>query len=122
MSSSTQNGDGFDFIEEERDECLLLRPKGRFNHSTVPLIRERLYSYCCEYGCRIVMCMEDVDFIDSSGLGVMVHAHKCCEKYCGIIVYSDFSEMISKNMKMLHMDKYLNFCPTLESALEEVSF
>ncbi|WP_319779299.1 STAS domain-containing protein [Maridesulfovibrio sp.] len=108
----------FDFIEEERDECVLLYPKGHFNHSTVPLIRDRLYEHCNEYGCRIVMCMKDVDLIDSAGLGVMVHAHKFCDKYGGMIVYSDFNDMIIKNMTMLTMDRYLNFSPTVDSALE----
>ncbi|WP_163350430.1 STAS domain-containing protein [Desulfovibrio sp. JC010] len=110
----------FDFTEEDREECLLLCPKGHFNHSTVPLIRDHLYAHCCENGCRIVMCMKDVDMIDSAGLGVMVHAHKACDKYGGMIVFSDFNEMIAKNMKMLSVDKYLNFCPDLQSAFEKL--
>ncbi|WP_320008569.1 STAS domain-containing protein [Maridesulfovibrio sp.] len=118
MNQSEFSFPDFDFIEEEREDCLVLCPKGHFNHSTMPLIRERLYEHCCEEGCRIVMCMKDVDLIDSSGLGVMVHAHKYCDKYGGMIVFSDFSEMIDKNMKMLSMDKFLNFCPDFRSALE----
>lgn len=117
MNNDEQDRVIFDFTEEDRDDCLLLCPKGNFNHSTVPLIRDRLYSYCCEDGCRIVMCMKEVNFIDSAGLGVMVHAHKYCDKYGGMIVYSDMNDMITKNMKMLTMDRYLNLSPDVDSAL-----
>jgi stage II sporulation protein AA (anti-sigma F factor antagonist) len=120
MSQSGNDRIVFDFIEEEREECLFLCPKGHFDHSTTMLIRENLYDHCCEDGCRIVMSMKDVDLIDSTGLGVMVHAHKYCDKCGGMIVYSDFNKFIADNMKMLGMDKYLNFCPDYKAALKKL--
>ncbi len=108
----------FDFVEEDRGDYIVLCPKGGICNSTIKFMKNRLYDLSCENGCRIVMSMKDVDFIDSVGLGTIITAHKNCVKCGGQIVFCSMSPMISKNMKMLHMDKLLNIVPDLITAEE----
>lgn len=106
----------FDFTEEDRDGYVMLRPSGGICNATVKLIKGRLYDLCSEYGCKIIMSMKDVDFIDSVGLGTMIAAHKSCDHYGGRIVYCGMNPMIMKNMEFLRMDQFLDITPDIASA------
>ncbi|WP_320169319.1 STAS domain-containing protein [Maridesulfovibrio sp.] len=120
--SSTGAVDGpspiaFDFTEEDHEGYVMLAPCGGICNSTVKYMKNRLYDLSCEEGCKIVMSMKDVDFIDSVGLGTMITAHKNCDEYGGMIVYCSMKPMILKNMQLLNMDKFLKITPDLQSAL-----
>ncbi|TIH20111.1 anti-sigma factor antagonist [Marinifilum sp. JC120] len=119
--SATRQGEvrpvRFELTERQIEDVVILCPKGSINSATVPLFRELLYHVIREEGCKVIMSCSEVDSIDSMGLGVMIAAHKNSDKYGGMIVYSDMNDMITKNMKMLTMDRYLNLTPDLDSAL-----
>ncbi|WP_432737075.1 STAS domain-containing protein [Maridesulfovibrio sp. FT414] len=106
----------FDFVEQDRDGFVVLCPKGGLCNATARYFKNRLYDLSCEEGCKIVMSLKDVDFIDSVGLGTMIAAHKNCDHYGGMIVYCSMNPMIFKNMQMLNMDKFLQIAPDIESA------
>ncbi|ACS79576.1 STAS domain-containing protein [Maridesulfovibrio salexigens] len=112
----------FDFTENWIEDIVVLSPKGSLNTATVSLFRDQLYNLSRDEGCKIVMSCSNVESIDSVGLGVMIAAHKKADDYGGKIVFCDLSDFIFKNMKMLHMDKYLNFSPNVDSALGDFNW
>lgn len=106
----------FDFTEEDRGSYIKLCPKGCINTATVKFMKNRLYDLSCENGCKIMLSLKDVTFIDSVGLGTIITAHKNCDHCGGLIVLSELSPMIFKTMKLLNMDRYLKMTSDTESA------
>ena len=57
---------------EERDGFAVLSVRGEVDVYTAPRFRERLIELVSEGKHRIIVDLEGVDFLDSTGLGVLV--------------------------------------------------
>lgn len=108
----------FDLIERQKGEFTIFAPKGPLNNATRKFFKKVLYNAADEVGCKIIINLRFVDSIDSVGLGILITAHKKANENGGMVVFTDMSERISKNMKMLYMDRYLNIRPDMKSAVE----
>ena len=60
------------FTEETINNVLILKLKGRLDASTSRDVKEKVTAIANRQKANIVFDMTDVDFIDSSGLGVLV--------------------------------------------------
>lgn len=52
---------------------------GELDTASAPLLRDKLTQLLAEEPANIVLDLASLDFIDSSGLAVIVAAHKACE-------------------------------------------
>lgn len=60
----------------ERDGCAVLAVAGEVDVATVPRLREQLHGLVAQGSNRIIVDLDGVDFLDSTGLGVLVGALK----------------------------------------------
>ena len=60
----------------ERDGCSVLAVSGEVDVATVPRLREQLHGLVAQGSNRIIVDLDGVDFLDSTGLGVLVGALK----------------------------------------------
>jgi anti-sigma B factor antagonist len=60
----------------ERDGCAVLAVAGEVDVATVPRLREQLHGLVAAGNNCIVVDLDSVDFLDSTGLGVLVGALK----------------------------------------------
>lgn len=60
----------------EREGCSVLAVSGEVDVATVPRLREQLHSLVAQGDRCIVVDLDAVDFLDSTGLGVLVGALK----------------------------------------------
>ncbi len=60
----------------ERDGYSVLAVSGEVDVATVPRLREQLHGLVAEGNIRIIVDLDGVDFLDSTGLGVLVGALK----------------------------------------------
>ena len=60
----------------ERDGWAVLAVSGEVDVATVPRLREQLHGLVAQGSNRIIVDLDGVDFLDSTGLGVLVGALK----------------------------------------------
>lgn len=60
----------------ERDDYSVLAVTGEVDVATVPRLREQLHGLVAQGSKKIVVDLDGVDFLDSTGLGVLVGALK----------------------------------------------
>ncbi len=65
---------GLDLVE--RDGYAVLSVSGEVDVATVPRLREQLHGLVAQGRTKIVVDLDGVDFLDSTGLGVLVGALK----------------------------------------------
>ena len=65
----------------EYKHCSLLKANGRIDSATAPQLAEALDLIMQKGIYKIVIDMEDVDYISSSGLRVIINTQKTCKRY-----------------------------------------
>ena len=64
-------------IEElSRDDAVILRPVGRLDSSTMPVVQDRVLSVLARRPKHLVIDFRDLDYVNSTGLRVMLMAAK----------------------------------------------
>ncbi|PKQ66881.1 STAS domain-containing protein [Raineya orbicola] len=69
---------------------------------------------------NLIINLNDVKYIDSSGLSAILVAHKVCTETQGIMVLCGVSEHVLKLIKISQLDKVLDILPTEEEAVDAV--
>lgn len=108
----------FDFIERQKGEFTIFAPKGRISNSTVKFFKDRIYKAAGETGSKIIVNLRYASLIDSVGLGMLINSHKIADQKGGMVVFTDIPDRIMTNLKMLYMDRFLNFAPDMKQAVQ----
>lgn len=105
-------------IERDADACVL-SVRGEIDVYTSPLLKEHIVN-ALESGCSgIVIDMEGVGFIDSSGLGVLVGGLRRARERGGVLRLVCSRESILKTFRITGLDKVF---PTFASVDEAKGF
>lgn len=99
------------------DDCIVT-VVGEVDVYTSPTLKERLIEAADE-GCdRVIVSLDGVGFIDSSGLGVLVGLLRRVRERSGRIVLVCSREQILKIFRITGLDKVFPIVPTLDEARE----
>ena len=108
-----RNGERVAFDVENGD--LVVRINGEIDHHSAVLVRtgidEKIVS-CQPKTVRLVLSM--VDFMDSSGLGLIMGRYALVKKYGGELVVVDPSPAVQKIMKLAGMERLIPIQRTKE--------
>ncbi|MCM8820211.1 MAG: STAS domain-containing protein [Candidatus Omnitrophica bacterium] len=69
---------------------------------------------------NLIINLNEVKYIDSSGLSAILLAHKICTEAQGIMILCGISEHVLKLIKISQLDKVLDILPTEEEAIDAV--
>lgn len=78
--------------EKEYNICV----EGEVDAYTAPQMREKITPLTEESGMKIVLNLAGVNYMDSTGLGVIIGAYKSCEKYNSHLVLTGMSERVER--------------------------
>lgn len=107
-------------MEVKRD-VLLIRISGELDHHTADELREQATKAIENEGIRhIVMNLEHLTFMDSSGLGVILGRYKQIKQLHGEMVVCAISPPIKRLFDMSGLFKIIRLDPTEEFALERL--
>jgi anti-sigma B factor antagonist len=94
---------------------------GEIDVYTAPTLRERLNELVASGHYDLVVDMENVEFLDSTGLGVLVGGLKRVRSYDGTLSLVCSQEKILKVFRITGLTKVFPIYPTLQEALEDTS-
>ena len=102
---------------EFRGEVTVVHVGGEIDVYTAPMLREHLDEHISHGRHRLVVDLEDVPFMDSTGLGVLVGRLKLVRVNDGTLRLVCSSERILKVFSITGLDKVFQIFPSLEEAL-----
>jgi len=101
----------------EQDDWSVLQVGGEIDVATAPRLREQLIRLVNDAKFRIVVDLEDVDFIDSTGLGVLIGALKRVRTHDGDLVLICTEPRIVKVFEITGLDQVFQIHPSLDAAV-----
>ena len=101
---------------EERGDVAVLAVSGEVDVATVPRLREQLHGLVASGTPRIVVDLDAVDFLDSTGLGVLVGALKRLRAAEGTFGLVCAKEPLLKIFRITALDQVFPIYPSIEAA------
>ena len=91
---------------------------GEIDVHTGPALRDHLLSAFAQGEGAVTVDLSQVSFLDSSGLGVLVTAHKRARSVGGELRIAACTPPVATIFQITALDRAFSVFPTLESALE----
>ena len=105
----------------ERDGWSVVEVGGEVDVATAPRLREQLIALVNEQRYQIVVGLEGVDFIDSTGLGVLISGLKRVRTHGGRFSLVCTEPRILKVFEITGLLAVFNVCAPLEDAIAPVA-
>lgn len=90
---------------------------GELDVATSPDLRERLIQLVSEGRTRLVLALDGVDFLDSTGLGTIISALKRARTHGGDMRLVCSEARITRLFEITGLDKAVPLLPTLDEAV-----
>jgi len=107
------------FNEADQGTYVVLAPEGKFNLVAAPPIKARIDDLVAAGKARIVVDLQAVDFIDSSGLGALIGGLKTARQQGGDVRIAAAGEQVRAVLKLTNLDRILSPYDTVEEALHD---
>ena len=102
----------------EYKRCDVVKTVGRIDSYTAPDLEEALSSLTNEGKYKIVLDMEDVDFMSSKGWWVLIETQKNCKRYNrGELVLTGVQDRIRDSLDLVGMGSYFQIFDNAVSAV-----
>jgi anti-sigma B factor antagonist len=101
----------------ERSSWSVLAVSGEVDVATVPRLREQLHGLVAAGKTRIVVDLDRVDFLDSTGLGVLVGALKRVRTHDGEMALVCTQPRIRKVFEVTGLTKVFNLYDSVDEAV-----
>lgn len=106
-----------DFDEVDEGTHVVLAPEGKFNLVAAPPIKARIDDLVAAGKARLVVDLHAVDFIDSSGLGVLIAGLKTARQQGGDLRIAAAGDQVRAVLKLTNLDRILAPYATVEEAV-----
>lgn len=95
---------------EVRDDCLIVRLIGDLDHHETDRLREEWMHYLTAYPINhVILSLAGVEFIDSSGLGVILGRYKVLKSYGGSLIICSISRQVKRLFDLSGLFKIITF-------------
>jgi stage II sporulation protein AA (anti-sigma F factor antagonist) len=106
---------------EARNSVLLIRLKGELDHHTAEQLRLQAEDAIEKNGIKhIVLNLEELHFMDSSGLGVILGRYKKIKKNNGEMIICAISPAVKRLFEMSGLYKIVKVEPSEKNALQRL--
>ncbi len=106
---------------EVKKDVLCIRLSGELDHHTAEDLRSRASSLIEEHNIKhILLNLEELSFMDSSGLGVILGRYKQIKQKHGEMIVCAISPAVKRLFDMSGLFKIIRLEPTEENALQRL--
>lgn len=98
-------------IRKAEPHHALVMLAGELDTSNVSQLYEQIAELTREGICHIALNLAELDFMDSTGVSVLVAAHKRTEALGGELIVLSPSRQVRKLFQVMGLDDYLNIRP-----------
>jgi anti-sigma B factor antagonist len=108
----------FDLSEEELDEhTVVIRVDGEIHATTAPEFSERLNSAIASGRTRVVLDLTGVEFIDSTGLSVLLNGLRRVTRVRGAMVIACANPTVLRLFEITKLDSTFDILPSCDEAI-----
>ena len=101
----------------DRPEVVIVHVAGEVDSSSAEQFREKLVSLISEPVRHVIVNLEDLTYINSSGLGALVAGYKRVRVLDGTLRIFQVRGSIGEVMRLIRLDKIIEIYDTEEAAL-----
>ena len=105
------------FEHSEHEGWLVLAVTGEIDVYTAPALRSELQTLTESEGVKLALDLRKVDFMDSTGLGVLIGTHKRLQASSGALAVVCGQPTILKVFEITGLDAIIPVRPTLDEAV-----
>jgi anti-sigma B factor antagonist len=106
-------------IEKERDGICILTLSGRLDASNSSEFREKILQIIEDGTRKVILDCENLDYISSAGLRVVLEAIKEIKRHEGKIMLCALQDYIKEVFEIAQFDAFLPIGATLEEAIKK---
>jgi anti-anti-sigma factor len=92
----------------------------KLNATVAPELKSVFVALNTEGMANLIVDLNEVKYIDSSGLSALLIANRLCNEKRGTLVLCGITEHVMKLIKISQLEKVLNILPTHEEAVDLV--
>lgn len=105
-------------VEERYTAIKLLEEK--LDSRIAPDLKSELVNLNAQGIRNILLNLDEVKYVDSSGLSAILTANRLCSTAGGMLAISNIKPHVEKLVKISHLDSVLNILPTEAEAMEAI--
>jgi anti-sigma B factor antagonist len=106
---------------EETESVHVLRPTGRLDTHTTPDVKLWLESIVASKPAQLVINLNAVNFVDSTGLATLVQGMKRCREHEGDLLLCDLQRPVRMIFELPRLDKAFTIYPSESDAIAAFS-
>ena len=96
----------------------IINIKGDIDVSVSDVLKELVQNFITEGSCNILFDMADVNYLDSSGLGVFVVAFKLTKANNGAVKVANLTMNVREVFEITKIDSFINIYNTIDEAVQ----
>ncbi|WP_089854062.1 STAS domain-containing protein [Halolactibacillus miurensis] len=97
----------------ETDNQTVLTVKGEIDAYTAPLLKEKLLPATAKETEKIIVDLNDVTYMDSTGLGVFISALKSAKEHGSTLTLVNLQERVHRLFKITSLDSIIEIDTTI---------
>ena len=109
-----------EIIEEIQDSIKILRLKGRLDSNTAQGLEDELFRAISDGSRKIIVDFENLDYISSAGLRVVLKANRALLRKDGRLTLCAMQNYIREIFKTAGIDDFVPILATMEQALKAI--
>jgi anti-sigma B factor antagonist len=109
-----------EIFQESRNEAEIFSIKGSLDSNTATEFETHLYSAFDVGKTKIILNLENLDYISSAGIRVMLKATKDLKKIDGIIILCSLQDYVMEVFDIAGFVGYLNIVKNLDDAFVKI--
>jgi anti-sigma B factor antagonist len=108
-----------DIIEKRLNEIIIFKLNGNLNSNTSPELEDKIFEAIKNESKNMILDFEDLDYISSAGLRVIMKTAKNLKQSEGMIVLCSMQDYVKEVFEIAGFDAYLPIVSTMDDALNQ---